>query len=412
MKKWIYKPALLAAFLIVIYLAGLLIGMIAVSFYPIFCIQKPSMLNAARSVAQNGIEESEDILGASRGPTTRILCYSPDGSCAWSLLPDNLEIDALDRALQKRIPSVLSQKEIFALMPSHETPSNLLQIWSVVGVPVEESGSVSGALFLIRNLENVQESILGYFTYFTILYWLCTYFIVTFVRKTKKLEEVQRNYIANVTHALKAPIASVKALMETLSDTDLDPDTQRVYFGMILQETNLQNHMVQEILELSKVQSKEMDCSKTSVNASEVFNQTLEKYSTLCGCARISLHVSDAIAQLPPLYTNAACIKQVLEILLENAVKYVGEGDDIWIDVSTSKNQVIFCVRDNGIGIAREDQPHVFERFYRCGRSESKGGSGLGLAIAKETMDGLKERIWVESEPRKGTAFYFTVRFK
>lgn len=412
MKKLTYKPALLAVFLIVIYLAGLLIGTFAVSFYPIYCIQKPSMLSAARSVAQNGIEESEDIFGSPKSPTTRILCYAPDRSIAWSVAPNAPEIDTLDRSLQKYIPAVLEQKEVFALIPSQETPSKLLQIWSLVGVPVKENGTVTGALFLTRNLENVQESILGYFSYFTILYWLCTYFIVTYIRKTKKLEEVQRNYIANVTHALKAPIASVKALTETLSDTDLEPDAQRVYFGMILQETNLQSHMVHEILELSKVQSREMDFSKTSVNASEVFSQTLEKYSTLCGCARISLHVSDELSQLPALYTNAACIKQVLEILLENAVKYVSEGDDIWIDVSTSKNQAIFCVRDNGIGIAKEDQPHVFERFYRCGRSDSKGGSGLGLAIAKETIDGLKERIWVESEPRKGTAFYFSVRTK
>lgn len=114
---------------------------------------------------------------------------------------------------------------------------------------------------------------------------------------------------------------------------------------------------------------------------------------------------------MPSLHTNASCVGQVLEILLENAVKYVTSGDHIWIDVSPAKNYVIVCVRDDGCGISKEDLPHVFERFYRCSRNV-KNSSGLGLAIAKEIIDNLEEKIWVESELGKGTAFYFTVHTK
>lgn len=113
----------------------------------------------------------------------------------------------------------------------------------------------------------------------------------------------------------------------------------------------------------------------------------------LCDCAHISLRVSDTIFELPPLYTNASCVKQVLEILLENALKYAEVGCMIKVEASAAKNQVLFCVRDNGIGIAAEDLPYVFDRFYKCNRNKS--GSGLGLAIAKEIIVGLKERIWV-----------------
>ena len=181
------------------------------------------------------------------------------------------------------------------------------------------------------------------------------------------------------------------------------------YYGMILRETNFQSRMVQEILELSKLQSHGTDFTRTSVDAAKVFEEVLEKFSTLCDCAHISFYISDRLGQLPPLYTNGPCVRQVLEILLENAVKYASSDGSIWLEAEVEKNHVVFCVRDDGAGISKEDLPHVFERFYRCSRN-MKTSSGLGLAIAKELTDNLKEKIWVESELGKGAAFCFTVR--
>ena len=99
-----------------------------------------------------------------------------------------------------------------------------------------------------------------------------------------------------------------------------------------------------------------------------------------------------------------------MEILLENALKYVNDGGTIGVDATVSRGQVVFCIWDNGTGISAKDLPHVFERFYRCNRNKS--GSGLGLSIAQEIITGLKEKIWVESEADKNTAFFFTVRLK
>ncbi|MGN1004446.1 MAG: sensor histidine kinase, partial [Oscillospiraceae bacterium] len=99
-------------------------------------------------------------------------------------------------------------------------------------------------------------------------------------------------------------------------------------------------------------------------------------------------------------------------ILLDNAVKFVPEGGDIWVDTVAARSQTTFCVRDNGVGISKEALPHVFERFFKGSHDFNVSGSGLGLAIAKEIAAGLREKIWVESEPGQGAAFFFTVHHK
>ena len=132
----------------------------------------------------------------------------------------------------------------------------------------------------------------------------------------------------------------------------------------------------------------------------------------LFDCTDVTLHVSDAVLQLPTLYTNAVCIKQVLQILLDNAIKYVPGGGNVWIDAATANHHAMISVRDDGIGIPKESLPFIFDRFYKGNRGDSTKSSGLGLAIAREIINGLGEKIWVESELGKGSAFFFTIRLK
>lgn len=408
MKKTQRHPGLLAAVLILVYLAGLASGILALAAYPVYYLQRGFLLQSAQTIAAESLENRSDTINELAGPNMCIYLYDETGACTLRMEGSRSALGTEPEALcLEQLPFVLAGKERFRPVFSEAHNLSLL-----TGVPIQNSGAAIGAVFLVKNQVDLYGAIFGFLIYFSFFYWLSVYVIITSLRKRRRLEKLQQNYIANITHALKAPIASVKALTETLSDVvGSNPDEQRVYYGMILRETNLQSRMVQEILELSKLQSKGKSFVKEKVSAAEAFAQTFEKYSTLCRCMDIALHVSDGLAQLPALYTDEACIRQVLEILLENAVKY-GDGGDIWVSVSASKNLATFCVRDNGVGIAKEDQAHIFERFYRCGRGNNSGGSGLGLAIAKEIMDGLKEKIWVESEPGKGTSFYFTVRLK
>lgn len=410
MKEMWRKPLVLAVMLIVLYFAGLVLGIFAVSAYPVYYRQKSNLPLMARRVAREYLEGTDSALKQIAGSDMRLQIYDAGGNCLRNVIPDNFLPQTIpDTLFKKYLSSVLNGKEIFRL--AYLTEKN--DIIAVSGVPIKDQGSVVGAVFLVRNLKNLPEAYLGVAVYFTIFFWLTTYVIASNARRKKKLDKLQQTYIANVTHAFKTPIASIKALAETLCDgVEPDPDQQKVYYGMILREANRQHHMIQDVLELSKLQSNGMDFTKTTVRAAEVFDPVLNKYATLCDCMGISLHISEEISRLPPLYTNPACVRQLLEILLDNALKFVHEGGDIWVEAVCARNKATICVRDNGIGIAKEALPHVFERFYKCSHDFNESGSGLGLAIAKEIISGLKEKIWVESASGKGAAFFFTVRQK
>ena len=130
----------------------------------------------------------------------------------------------------------------------------------------------------------------------------------------------------------------------------------------------------------------------------------------LCGDLGIELDTSGLdLESLPPLYTDEDRIRDLLGILLDNAVKFVGRGGKIWLTCARRGNRAVFCVRDNGPGIAKADQSRIFDRFYKADTSHNSRGSGLGLAIADEIVRNLGEKLWVESETGSGAAFYFTV---
>ena len=410
MKRLIHKPAFAAVVLVIIYLSGLALGACALTVYPVFSRWKNVLLSHARIIAQESLEGSEEMIEKIKGANVHILFYDAEGNCLRYITSDkHRSRTELDGYLERYLHSVLSGDEIFKVTPSQYS-KKLTHIWLTTGIPITEQGRVVGAVFLIRNLENLQEALIGYVVYCTLFYWLSVYFLISSLRKKRKLDELRQNYVANVTHAFKTPIASIKALAETLCDgVEPDPERQKVYYGMILREANRQDHMIRDTLELSKLQSNGMDFSKTGVRISEVLDPVVEKYAVLCDCMGISLHISEKIARLPLLHTNAACLKQLLELLLDNALKFAGEDGDIWLEVSVLRDQVTFCGRDNGIGISKEDLPHVFERFFKCSHDFNESGSGLGLAIAREIAAGLKERIWAESEQGQGTAFFFTV---
>ena len=105
-------------------------------------------------------------------------------------------------------------------------------------------------------------------------------------------------------------------------------------------------------------------------------------------------------------------MRSILSVLLDNALKFVPEGGSVDLDAAVSGRSAVITVRDDGPGIAAEDLPHIFDRFFKCGGERGKSGSGLGLAIARENTLGLRERIWAESEPGAGSAFHFTLRLR
>lgn len=282
----------------------------------------------------------------------------------------------------------------------------------VTAQPTLLSDGTEGAYIVIKNLSSLRSILIVLFSAITPLCLASAIYSGLIIRKNRETERLQREYVANVSHSLKSPIASIKALTETMYDGLVtDPDKQRKYHGMVLSEANALEHTVQNMMELSKLQASGSRIPTEYVpNLRESLRTVLDKYALLCDELGIRFEVTEAWDKLPPVQTSPERIGEVLDILLSNAVKFVGEDGRIVLDAKAGPRSVAVLVSDNGVGISEEDRKHIFERFYRGSNRKDSSGSGLGLAIAYEILTNLGGTLSVESTPGRGSTFRFTVR--
>ena len=163
-----------------------------------------------------------------------------------------------------------------------------------------------------------------------------------------------------------------------------------------------------QIIELSKLQDMEKGFEKETVSTHDLLDPIAEMFASRCEEADIHFYVDPRVWELPPLNTNTHRLQQLLQILLDNAFKFVNDDGVIFIDCTYKHGQATLRVNDNGRGIPAADLPHIFERFFKTSVN-NPSGTGLGLAIAQEIAAGLNERLWVKSVENEGTIFFITV---
>jgi two-component system phosphate regulon sensor histidine kinase PhoR len=225
----------------------------------------------------------------------------------------------------------------------------------------------------------------------------------------RKLETVRRDFIANLSHELRTPIASLKALGETLRDGAIDqPSVAKDFVGKMNVEIDRLAQMVQEMGDLSRIESGEAPLQKTPVNAADVAARAVERLKAQSERAGLQIKV-DIVTGLPKVSADEARIEQVLVNLVHNAIKFTPPGGRITVSGKSEGHNLIVSVSDTGVGISEDDLPRVFERFYKADRARAGGGTGLGLAIAKHVVEAHGGRIWVESMEGKGSTFSFTL---
>lgn len=317
----------------------------------------------------------------------------------------------LDPIVKKSLHQLLNKKTVSFIAKV----DGLHEDSVIIGFPIVENSSVIGALFYLSPADEFQATVKGYTRVYSITIVAGTLIIVLYfsiyLKQSKELEQIRKDYIANVSHELKSPIASIKALTETLSDDLIqDADKQKKYYGIILKESNRLERLILDMLELSKIQSGKMDFSKKKISAESVFLPVFQKYSVLCDEMGLEFKVDCQLSNLPILETNPERIQQLVGLLLDNAVKFVDENGEISVCFTPTSRSLTVMIKDNGVGINKDVLPHIFERFYKVDKAHNLKGSGLGLAIAKEIAAGLDEKLGVESEVGKGTTFHFTIK--
>ena len=228
--------------------------------------------------------------------------------------------------------------------------------------------------------------------------------------RVRKLETVRRDFISNISHELRTPLASLKALTETLQDGALsDPEAAPRFLGLMVTEVDALTQMAQELLDLSRIESGQVELSLKPVPPQRLLTSAAERMRLQAERAGLSLRV-DCPDDLPRVNADEPRIEQVLVNLIHNAVKFTRPGGEVALLAEAGEGVVRFAVKDTGVGIPADDVPRIFERFYRVDKSRAGGGTGLGLSISKHLVESHGGQIWAESTQGKGSTFYFTLQ--
>lgn len=216
------------------------------------------------------------------------------------------------------------------------------------------------------------------------------------ITEAERLEQTRKEYVANVSHELKTPITSIRSLSETLNDglVKTEEDKSR-YYGNILRESIRMSHLIDELLELSRLQSGTMALDKKVFNLNDLINSVADRMKIIAGYSGLEM-ICHSFAQTQ-VFSNRSRIEQVLIAIIDNAIKYCEDGGIIDISCKTKGTKAIVCISNTG-EVNSVDLPHLFERFYKADKSHKGNGSGLGLAITKELLNLLGERINVISK--------------
>lgn len=224
-----------------------------------------------------------------------------------------------------------------------------------------------------------------------------------------KEERERRLFVSNVSHELRTPLTSVKSYLEALDDGAITEPVAPEFVKVSLTETNRMMRMVTDLLSLSRIdnETSQLDVELTNFTAFITF--ILNRFDKMKNQAGEKKY--DIVRDYPisPVWVEIDTDKmtQVLDNILNNAIKYSPDGGEIRVGMKTTDAQLIISISDEGLGIPKKDLPRIFDRFYRVdkARSRAQGGTGLGLAIAKEIIKQHKGFIWAKSEYGKGSTF-------
>ena len=227
----------------------------------------------------------------------------------------------------------------------------------------------------------------------------------------KNLEVTRQSFVANVSHELRSPLTSMKGFLEAMMDGTIPPEDHDHYIDIVLSETRRMTAMVNDLLDLARIESGIITVNYEVFDINELIRRTLITFEARISEKRMEADVRFANEQ-SFVYADSNQISQVLRNLIDNAIKYSPEGRTLLVSTYALRKEVYVTIRDSGVGIPAEDVPHIFDRFYKVEKAHTPSpqvGSGLGLAIVKKIIEAHGQSITVKSARGKGTQFTFTL---
>lgn len=219
-------------------------------------------------------------------------------------------------------------------------------------------------------------------------------------------ENIRRDFVSNVTHELKTPLTAISGFVETLKSNDNIPkEKQYQFLNIIEEETKRLNELIDDVLTLSFIEQN-LDIRPERINLIKILEDIIFKLENIAAVKNINLKLISGEKNIF-IQSNKYSLTRIFINIIDNSIKYSPEGENVTIKVSHTGEDVKITVSDNGRGIAKEDMPRIFERFYRVDKSRTKKekGTGLGLAIVKHLTKSIGGEIDLKSELGKGTDF-------
>ena len=239
------------------------------------------------------------------------------------------------------------------------------------------------------------------------------------VTEQQKIDNDRKQFVSNVSHELRTPLTSLRSYIEALSDGAWkDPEVAPGFLKVTQEETDRMIRMINELLSLSRMDSGTNRVDMELVNINELFNYVLNRFDMILkkddNPAKYYTIKREFTKRDLWVEIDTDKFTQVLDNIMNNAIKYSPDGGVVTCRLLETHNQVIISISDQGLGIPRADLNHVFDRFFRVdkARSRAQGGTGLGLAISKEVVQMLGGRIWVDSVEGKGSTFYISLPYE
>jgi two-component system phosphate regulon sensor histidine kinase PhoR len=233
------------------------------------------------------------------------------------------------------------------------------------------------------------------------------------VTDLRRLESLRRDFVANVSHELRTPVTAVRSAAETLRESalaDPNPAVPARFVDIIIRNAERLQSLIEDLLELSRLESKEFRLKKERVDLPVVASIVMGLFRERADKKGVRLKV-ELPSDLPALTTDQRALEQVVSNLVDNAVKYCPAGSCVTVSAETSNGSVKVVVCDTGPGIDPKHVPRLFERFYRvdAGRSREIGGTGLGLSIVKHLVEAMGGQVTVDSTVGRGSSFSVTL---
>ncbi len=227
------------------------------------------------------------------------------------------------------------------------------------------------------------------------------------------LEQMRRSLVANVSHELRSPLTSIRGFLEAIQDGTIPEEKRGEYLDLVIAETKRMTGMVNNLLDLARIDSGQSALKLTRFDINELALRTLVTFEARVNQKKLNVELR---LHKPSLFVEADAdqVAQVLRNLIDNALKFSPEGKGLEIGTRLIDRRIAqIWVQDQGCGIPEEDVPHVFERFYKVEKAHTpsaQSGTGLGLSIVRSIIDQHGQDIWVESKPGTGTRFTFTLK--